>query len=80
MKRLVFLITFLSSRLLVFSSACLLAFSQGYFGEAQWIGAITKAEANIPEGRLCSGNVIKQTKEAWDKANPLSRRSIILRR
>ena len=56
------------------------AIAQGYFGEAQWIGAITKAEANIPEGRLCSGNVIKQTKEAWDKANPLSRRSIILRR
>ena len=84
MKRLIFLLVFSYSRilvfLLVFSSSCLLAFSQGYFGEAQWIGAITRAKANIPEGRLCSGSVIKQTKAAWDKAAPLSRRSIILRR
>ena len=29
---------------------------------------------------MCSGNVIKQTKSEWDKAAPLSRRSIILRR
>ena len=54
--------------------------AQDYFGEAQWIGAITRKDAKIPEGRLCSGNVIKETKAAWDKANPLSRRSIILRR
>ena len=84
MKRLIFLLVFSYSRilvfLLVFSSSCLLAFSQDYFGEAQWIGAITRAKANIPEGRLCSGSVIKQTKAAWDKAAPLSRRSIILRR
>ena len=54
--------------------------AQDYFGEAQWIGAITRKDAKIPEGRLCSGNVIKETKAAWDKADPLSRRSIILRR
>ena len=54
--------------------------AQDYFGEAQWIGAITRKDAKIPEGRLCAGNVIKETKAAWDKANPLSRRSIILRR
>ena len=54
--------------------------AQGYFGEAQWIGAITRKDANIPEGRLCSGSVIKQTKAAWEAADPLSRRSIILRR
>ena len=54
--------------------------AQDYFGEAQWIGAITYKDAKIPEGRLCSGNVIKETKAAWDQANPLSRRSIILRR
>ena len=29
---------------------------------------------------MCSGNVIKETKAAWDKADPLSRRSIVLRR
>lgn len=54
--------------------------AQDYFGEAQWIGAITRKDAKIPEGRLCSGNVIKETKAAWDKADPLSRRSIVLRR
>lgn len=54
--------------------------AQDYFGEAQWIGAITYKDAKIPEGRLCSGNVIKETKAAWDKADPLSRRSIVLRR
>lgn len=54
--------------------------AQDYFGGAKWIGAITYKDAKIPEGRLCSGNVIKETKAAWDKADPLSRRSIVLRR
>ena len=58
----------------------LAASAQDYFGGAQWIGAITRKDANIPEGRQYSGNVIKETKAEWDKANPLSRRSIILRR
>jgi hypothetical protein len=57
-----------------------LTFAQGYFDEAQWIGAITRKDAKLPTGRLYSGNVIKQTKAEWDKAAPLSRRSIILRR
>ena len=57
-----------------------LTFAQGYFDEAQWIGAITRKDAKLPTGRLYSGNVIKQTKSEWDKAAPLSRRSIILRR
>ena len=50
------------------------------FGDAQWIGAIRKADANIPAGRHYTGNVLKESKAAWDKADPLSRRSIILRR
>ena len=50
------------------------------FGDAQWIGAITKADANTPVGRHYSGSVLKESKAAWDKAAPLSRRSIILRR
>jgi hypothetical protein len=54
--------------------------AQGYFGEAQWIGAITREDAKIPEGRHYSGNFLKETKAEWDKAEPLSRRSIILRR
>lgn len=73
MKRLGFLI-------LYFFTFLPLVLAQDYFGEAQWIGAITRKDAKIPEGRLCSGNVIKETKAAWDKADPLSRRSIVLRR
>ena len=72
MKR-IFMLLALSCWLLAISA-------QGYFGEAQWIGAITRKDAKIPEGRLCSGSVIKQTKAAWEAADPLSRRSIILRR
>lgn len=73
MKRLGFLI-------LYFFTFLPLVLAQDYFGGAKWIGAITRKDAKIPEGRLCSGNVIKETKAAWDKADPLSRRSIVLRR
>ena len=50
------------------------------FGNAQWIGAITKADAKTPVGRHYSGSVLKETKPAWAQADPLSRQSIILRR
>ena len=73
MKRLVFLLLYLFTFLP-------LLFAQDYFGGAQWIGAITRKDAKIPQGRQYSGNVIKETKAEWDKADPLSRRSIILRR
>ena len=53
--------------------------AQDYFGGAQWIGAITREKANIPEGRIYQGSVLKETKDLWAKANPLSRQSIILR-
>ena len=53
---------------------------QAAFGDARWIGAITKADAKIPEGRNYTGSVLKQTKAVWEKVAPLSRRSIILRR
>ena len=56
------------------------AVAQDYFGGGLWIGAITRQDAHIPEGRNYSGNVLKNTKELWAKADPLSRRSIILRR
>ena len=54
--------------------------AQDYFGGAQWIGAITRQQAHIPEGRHYPGSVLKETKELWAKADTLSRRSIILRR
>ena len=41
--------------------------AQDYFGEAQWIGAITREDAKIPEGRHYSGNFLKETKAEWDK-------------
>ena len=56
------------------------SFAQDYFGGAQWIGAITRQQAHIPEGRHYQGAVLKETKEFWAKADTLSRRSIILRR
>ena len=56
------------------------SFAQDYFGGAQWIGAITRQQAHIPEGRHYTGSVLKETKELWAKADTLSRRSIILRR
>ena len=54
--------------------------AQNVFGDAKWIGAITKADAKTPEGRHYTGSVLKETKAEWDQADPLSRRSIILRR
>ncbi len=54
--------------------------AQDYFGGAQWIGAITRKDAHIPEGRHYTGSVLKETKAAWAAADPLSRQSIILRR
>lgn len=46
------------------------------FGEAQWVGAITKADANTPEGRTFTGAELKARVAEWDAASPLSRRSI----
>ena len=50
------------------------------FGSAQWIGAITRQAARIPEGRLFQGSVLKETRSLWAQVDTLSRRSIILRR
>ena len=56
------------------------SFAQDYFSGAQWIGAITRQQAHIPEGRHYQGAVLKESKSLWAKADTLSRRSIILRR
>ena len=56
------------------------SFAQDYFGGAQWIGAITRQQAHIPEGRYYQGAVLKESKSLWAKADTLSGRSIILRR
>ena len=46
------------------------------FGNAQWVGAITKADAKTPEGRIYTGRALQQAREQWNAADPLSRRSI----
>lgn len=56
-----------------------LAAQTDYFGGAKWIGAITRQQSHIPEGRIYQGAVLKESKTAWEQADPLSRRSIILR-
>ena len=73
MKRLLSLLSFVSCFL--FGEA-----QEDYFGGAQWIGAITREASHIPEGRTYQGAVLKESRELWAKADPLSRRSIILRR
>ena len=51
-------------------------------GGAKWIGAITRKEAKIPEGRYHNESKLKDpaVKAAWSAVDTLSRRSIILRR
>jgi hypothetical protein len=50
--------------------------------EGQWIGAITRKDAHIPEGRHFHGAVLKnpEVKALWEAADTLSRRSISLRK
>ena len=52
------------------------------FGSARWIGAITRADAHLPEGRTFSGTELKkpEVKAAWAAVDTLSRRSIIVQR
>lgn len=52
--------------------------------DAQWIGAIKKADSKLPEGRDFEGNTVSnrfpERKALWDATEPLSRRSIYLRK
>ena len=52
------------------------------FEGAQWIGAITKQDARLPEGRNFTGSKLKEpsVKEAWKNIDTLSQRSILLRK
>ena len=54
----------------------------GDFGNAQWIGAITRKDARLPEGRNFTGSKLKEpvVKAAWAAVDTLSARSIILQR
>lgn len=48
------------------------------FANAAWIGAITKADAKTPEGRMFTGKVLKENIKRWEEADTLSRRSIYI--
>ena len=48
------------------------------FANAAWIGAITKADAKTPEGRMFTGKALKENIKRWDEADTLSRRSIYI--
>ena len=52
------------------------------FKGARWIGAITRKDSKIPEGRNYTGSKLKepQVKEAWKNIDTLSQRSILLRK
>lgn len=47
----------------------------------EWIGAIDKADANIPKGRNYHGlSISSETGQKWQQTDPLSKRSIYLRK
>ncbi len=48
---------------------------------ANWIGAIRPEDSNIPEGRTYHGlSINSETGKKWQETNPLSKRSIYLRK
>lgn len=51
--------------------------------DAHWIGAITRADSNLPEGRGFEGNFVNRdpaSKALWAATNPLSNKSLYLRK
>lgn len=52
------------------------------FGESQWIGAVTRKDARLPQGRIYTGAELKKSevKEAWANVDSLAKKSILLRK
>lgn len=52
------------------------------FAKSKWIGAITKTDAKLPEGRNYTGGKLREpeVKAAWEAVDTLSKKSILLRR
>ena len=52
------------------------------FAHHKWIGAITRKDAHLPEGRKFHGSELKkpEVKAAWDSVDTLAKKSICLRR
>lgn len=76
MRQRVFLLSFLLTLFLNPAGA------QDDFGRAQWIGAISRQQARLPQGRNFTGAKLKEpgVREAWKAVDSLSRRSILLRK
>jgi alpha-L-rhamnosidase len=66
----------------LFYASLMMAQGTPDFAGSQWIGAITRADAHIPEGRTFTGEKLSDpsVKAAWAASDTLSRRSIILRK
>ncbi len=64
------------------STLGIFAQSGGDFGSAQWIGAMTRQQAHIPQGRNFTGAKLKEpaVKAAWATVDTLSQKSIYLKR
>lgn len=56
--------------------------SEAAFAGSEWIGAITRKDARIPEGRKYHGSELKkpEAKAAWAAVDTLAKKSIYLRR
>lgn len=52
------------------------------FSSAKWIGAITRKDSRLPEGRRFHGSELKkpEVKAAWEAVDTLAKKSICLRR
>lgn len=60
-----------------------LAPDNSWLEQACWIGAITRSDSRLPEGRGYEGNTVNRNqamKTAWAQTDTLSRKSILLRR
>ena len=57
-------------------------FSSPRFSSAEWIGAITRKDARLPEGRKFHGGELKkpEVKAAWEDVDTLAKKSICLRK
>ena len=56
--------------------------SEAAFAGSEWIGAITRKDAHLPEGRKYHGSELKkpEAKAAWAAVDTLAKKSIYLRR
>ena len=75
MKKVIFLLTNL-----IFLST--FSWAQSDFGNAQWIGALTRRQAHLPEGRNHTGAKLKEpaVRAAWQAVDWLADRSICLQK